>query len=152
MPAPPSASLTGRFPSREKYGFTTFHAQTIEWVRFRLFTGGASSAVRELEPLTPGHLPFGPSLLALLGLISTFGLFPLTTFISGSHVLTIPSTLAPDRLGARSRHRPSRLDDHPCRGEATLSQELRTTGLLPSHVLVGYQWQNIGLRPDCYQP
>ena len=25
-------------------------------------------------------------------------------------------------------------------GEVTLSQELRTTGLLRSHVLVGYQW------------
>jgi hypothetical protein len=55
-----------RLPLREKYGLTTFHAQTIEWVRFRLFAGGASSAVRELETLTPGHLPFGPSLWALL--------------------------------------------------------------------------------------
>ena len=148
----PIGSPCGSLSQRETYGFTTFHAQTIAWVRFRLFTGGALSAVRELEPLTPDHLPFGPSLLALLGLASTFGLFPLTTFISGSHVLTIPSTLAPDRIGARSRHRPSRLDDHPYQGEATLSQELRTTGLLQSHVLVGYQWQNIGLRPDCYQP
>jgi len=95
MPAPPSASLTGRFPLREKYGFTTFHAQTIEWVRFRLFTGGASSAVRELEPLTPGHLPFGPSLFALVGQISTFGLFSVTTFISGSHMLAIPRYPSP---------------------------------------------------------
>ena len=31
--------------------------------------------------------------------------------------------------------------------EATLSQELRTVRLLQPHVLVGYQWQNTGLRP-----
>src|SRR6266581_4696807 len=31
--------------------------------------------------------------------------------------------------------------------EASLSQELRTVRLLQPHVLVGYQWQNTGLRP-----
>lgn len=30
-------------------------------------------------------------------------------------------------------------------GEATLSQELHTAGLLQQHVLVEYQWQNTGL-------
>ncbi len=33
-------------------------------------------------------------------------------------------------------------------GEASLSQELPTPGLLQAQVLVGYQWQNIGLGPD----
>ena len=37
----------------------------------------------------PDHLPFGPSLYVLLGRISTFGLFSMTTFISSLHMLTI---------------------------------------------------------------
>jgi hypothetical protein len=37
----------------------------------------------------PDPLPFGSSLCALTGQISTFGLSPITTFISGSHMLTI---------------------------------------------------------------
>jgi hypothetical protein len=32
--------------------------------------------------------------------------------------------------------------------EATLSQELCTDGLLRPHILVEYQWQNIGLCPE----
>jgi hypothetical protein len=64
----PCGSLSHPVHSQwEGCGLTTFHAQIVEWVRFRLFAGGASSAVRELETLTPGHLPFGPSLWALLG-------------------------------------------------------------------------------------
>jgi len=39
--------------------------------------------------------PFGPSLSALLGLFSTFGLSSVTTFISGSHVLTLPRDPGP---------------------------------------------------------
>ena len=59
----------------------------------------------------------------------------------------MPSTLAPDRLGASSRRALSREARPPWVGEVTLSQELRTTGLLRSHVLVGYQWSHTGLRP-----
>src|SRR4029079_15294489 len=70
----------------------------------------------------------------------------LTTFNSGSPVLTRPSLLAPDHVDARSRHRPSRLDDH-LKDEGTLSRELLTAGLLQPHVPVGDQWQNIGIRP-----
>jgi hypothetical protein len=55
--------------------------------------------------------------------ISIFGLFPFTTFISGSHVLTIPFPLAPDRRDAGSPHRLSQVDEHR-KGEATLSSEL----------------------------
>lgn len=62
----PIGSPYGSLSRRETYGLSTFHAQTIKWVRFRLFAGGASSAVRELETLTPGHLPFGPSLWTFL--------------------------------------------------------------------------------------
>jgi hypothetical protein len=60
------------------------------WVRSRLSAGGASSATGEVRAPVPDHLPFGPSLLALAGLVSTFGLLELTTFISDSHMLTIP--------------------------------------------------------------
>ncbi len=49
----------------------------------------------------------------------------------------MPSTLAPDRLGVSSRRVPSRGARPPGKGEVTLSQELRTAGLLRPHVLVG---------------
>src|SRR3954468_18124328 len=69
--------------------------------------------------------------------LSAFGLLVLTTFISSSPELAMPSTLAPDRLDAGSRRSPSREDRPPGKGEVTLSQELRTVGLLRPHVLVG---------------
>ncbi len=59
----------------------------------------------------------------------------------------MPSTLAPDRLGASSRRALSREARPPCVGEVTLSQELRTARLPRPHVLVGYQWSHTGLRP-----
>src|SRR5271157_3646545 len=61
----------------------------------------------------------------------------------------MPSTLAPDRLGASSRRVLSRETRPPGSGEVTLSQELRTVGLFRPHVLVGYQWSHAGLCPDC---
>ena len=60
----------------------------------------------------------------------------------------MPSTLAPDRLGVGSRRLPSR-EIQPPEGEVTLSQELRTVGLLRPHVLVGFRWSYIGLCPGC---
>ncbi len=69
--------------------------------------------------------------------LSAFGLLDLTTFISSSLELAMPSTLAPDRLGVSSRRVPSRGARPPGKGEVTLSQELRTAGLLRPHVLVG---------------
>ena len=59
----------------------------------------------------------------------------------------MPSTLATDRRGAGSRRVLSRETRPPGSGEITLSQELRTVGLLWPHVLVGYQWSHTGLRP-----
>jgi hypothetical protein len=58
-------------------------------VRFRLSAGGSTSAMGELGAPILDPLPFGPSLYALVGQVSTFGLFSLTTFISGSLMLTI---------------------------------------------------------------
>src|SRR5262249_19725659 len=79
-----------------------------------------------------GEFPYRPR-ACWLKPVSIFGLLDLTTFNSGSPVLTRPSLLAPDHVDARSRHRPSRLDDHP-ESEGTLSRELRTAGLLQPHV------------------
>ena len=56
----------GSLSQREDYGFTTFRMSTHEWVRSRLFAGGASSALDDFEASTPGHLPFGSSLSAPL--------------------------------------------------------------------------------------
>jgi hypothetical protein len=80
--------------------------------------------------------------------VSAFGLLDLTTFISSSPGLAMPSTLAPDRLGVGSRRIPSR-EIQPPEGEVTLSQELRTVRLLRPHVLVGNRWSYIGLCPGC---
>jgi hypothetical protein len=81
--------------------------------------------------------------------LSAFGLLDLTTFISSSPELAMPSTLAPDRLGASSRRVLSREPRPPGSGEVTLSQEFRTVGLLRPHVLVGYQWSHAGLCAGC---
>ena len=72
--------------------------QVPAWVRFRLSAGGAPSAIDELGAPIPDPLPFGPSLFALAGRVSTFGLFSVTTFISGSHLLTIPRNPSPRPL------------------------------------------------------
>jgi len=79
--------------------------------------------------------------------LSAFGLLDLTTFISSSPELAMPSTLAPDRLSASSRRALSREARPPWVGEVTLSQELRTARLPWPHVLVGYQWSHTGLHP-----
>ena len=79
--------------------------------------------------------------------LSAFGLLDLTTFISSSPELAMPSTLAPNRLSASSCRALSREARPPWVGEVTLSQELRTARSPRPHVLVGYQWSHTGLRP-----
>ena len=73
----------------------------------------------------------------------------ITAFISSSPESAMPSTLAPDRLGASSRRVLSRETRPPGSGEVSLSQECHTIGLLRPHVLVGYQWSHTGLCPGC---
>ena len=58
------------------------------------------------EALTPGHGPFWLKPLSVLGLVV------LPTFSRGSRLLTLPFTLAPDRLDARSPPCSSRFTDH----------------------------------------
>jgi hypothetical protein len=90
IPTNPSACLTVSFPLRENDGLTTFRIRTQDGL------GSACSPVAfhlrqgKGEALAPSHVPFGSSLL-----FSTFGLLVLTTFISGSHMLAIPSDPSP---------------------------------------------------------
>jgi len=134
--------LAAGLPRREDDGLTTFHG---------CITDGLGSACppvtrqrRQGKEEAPalGHVPFW------FKPVSAFGLLDLTTFISSSPELAMPSTLAPDRIGVGSRRTPSR-DIRPLEGEDTLSQELRTVGLLRPHVLVGYRWSHTGLHPGC---
>ena len=114
-------------------------------VRFRLSAGGSTSAMGELGAPIPDLLPFGPSLYALAGQISTFGLFPITTFISDSHMLTIlrnPSPRPPWRwqsqrplaaplpsLAFDRPHRTSRDEGYTCpRSFAPRRYQRRTSG------------------------
>jgi hypothetical protein len=111
------------------------------WFRLCLFAGGSAATAGE-----GGH-PCTWPLTFWFKPVSAFGLLVLTTLISSSPELAMPSTLVPDRISARSRRAPSREVRPPSSGEDTLSQELRTAGLLRPHVLVGYRWSHIGLCP-----
>ena len=136
-PRPPYGGPTPKGGRRAYHVPRTYQG----WFRLCLFAGGSTAAAGEGEYPCTGPLTFWFKPL------SAFGLLVLTTFISSSPGLAMPSTLAPDRLGASSRRALSREARPPWVGEVTLSQELRTTGLLRSHVLVGYQWSHTGLRP-----
>ena len=111
------------------------------WFRLCLSAGGSDSDDRGRE--TPLYL----ATYLLVQASRAFGLLDLTTFISSSPELAMPSTLAPNRLSASSRRALSREARPPWVGEVTLSQELRTARSPRPHVLVGYQWSHTGLRP-----
>src|SRR5208282_5638319 len=113
------------------------------WFRLCLSADGSTATAGEWGAPAPGHLPFW------FKPVSAFGLLEITAFISSSPGLAMPSTLAPDRLGASSRRVLSRETRPPGSGEVSLSQELRTVGLLRPHVLVEYQWSHTGLCPGC---
>jgi hypothetical protein len=77
-----------------------------------------------------------------LWLVGSHDVYRQFTFVD--HTIQI---LAPNRFDASSRNVSSRMSYHLLQDKGSLSQELRTFGLLRSHVLVGYQWPNIGLHP-----
>ena len=135
---PPCGGPTPKGGRRAYHVPRTYHG----WFRLCLFAGGSTATAGEGGyPCTwPRTFWFKP--------LSTFGLLVLTTFIGSSPELAMPSTLVPDRLGAGSRRVPSREARPPGSGEDTLSQELRTAGLLRPHVLVGYRWSHTGLCPE----
>ena len=113
------------------------------WFRLCLSADGSTATAGKWGAPAPGHLPFW------FKPVSAFGLLEIAAFISSSPELAMPSTLAPDRLGASSRRVLSRETRPPGSGEVSLSQELRTVGLLRPHVLVEYQWSHTGLCPGC---
>ena len=120
-------------PRKEDDGLTTFHGCITDGV------GSASSPVARMTTTGDGRSLCTWPRTFWFKPLSAFGLLDLTTFISSSPELAMPSTLAPDRHDAGSRRVPSREVRPPHRGEVTLSQELRTAGLLQPHVLVGYR-------------
>ena len=134
--------LAAGLPRREDDGLTTFHGWITDGV------GSASPPVASTATAGDGRGPCTWPRTVWFKPVSAFGLLDLTTFISGSPELALPSTLAPDRLDAGSRRSSSRDDRPPQKGEVTLSQELRTAELLRPRVLVGYRWSHIGLCPE----
>ena len=71
---------------------------------------------------------------------STFGLFSMTTFVSSSLMLPIPSFLAPLRLSAARIEVTSRFTLSASWLRATLSPELHTRPLPATHVRVRNYW------------
>ena len=147
---PPSSSarhpisnlLAEGLPREEDDGLTTFHGCTTDGL------GSASPPMARQRRQGNGE-PLHLAIYLLVQACHAFGLLEITAFISSSPELAMPSTLAPDRRGASSRRVLSRETRPPGSGEVTLSQELRTVGLLRPHVLVGYQWSHTGLCPGC---
>jgi hypothetical protein len=102
LPAIPSATPYGGLTP--KGGRRAYHVPRMDhrWFRPRLSAGGASATAGERRAPAPGHLPFW------FQPISAFGWSVVTTVLSGSPELALPSTLAPDRRDASSRRALSR--------------------------------------------
>jgi len=129
LPACPSAGLAARFPKGVHHlpigrhtGLPCFIGVT-GWVRLCLFAG-ESWCLRDrmLYRSTDSHER-----------VSTTSLVDVTTFISSSHVLAIPSKPSSPPRSCSLCGLASRLALW-----ATLSPELRTAELLPPHVRVDY--------------
>jgi hypothetical protein len=94
LPAAPSAPPYGG--PTPKRGRRAYHVPRMEhgWLRPCWFAGGSTATAREgRRPCTwPRTVWFKP--------VSAFGLLVLTTLIRSSPGFALPSTLAPDRLGA----------------------------------------------------
>src|SRR3972149_644963 len=102
------------------------------WFRPRLSAGGHSVYDEESRLLVSGHVPFWSKP------ISIFGLLKVTTFISGSRMLAMPSNPCPLTASMLAVTVSPRGLAAALAGVGSLSQGLRTAGLLPPHALVGY--------------
>jgi hypothetical protein len=134
--------LAAGLPRGEDDGLTTFYGRITDGL------GPASPPVAATATAGDGRGPCTWPRTVWSKPLSAFGSLDLTTFIGSSPELAMPSTLAPDRLGAGSRRIPWRGIRPPHRGEVTLSRELRTARLPRPHVLVGYRWSHTGLCPE----
>ena len=130
LPTYPSDYLAVLLPSWEIYGLTVFYTSTGNGL------GLASSPMALLFTCPqnsqgqPAILPFGSSLIALVGL------FDLTTFISNSLRWPYLPSQAPRPHNAWTS---LTVRSYPF-GRATLSEQLDT--LVQAHLLVGYYWWN----------
>jgi hypothetical protein len=80
--------------------------------------------------------------------VSAFDLSFVTTFISGSNILAIPSNPSSHPPWRWQSRRYLAVLPSEESSRATLSWELHTTKLLWSHVPIGYQWQNTEFCPN----
>ena len=132
LPAYPWASLAvcRPFTVGRIYGLTLFHCGGQNGLGF-VFTPEIT-CLRERDHQALLHIP-----CLLAECISTFHSSTFTTFTSDSLTLAIPFKPS-SHLQSCSQVTPA---SQPAL-RATLSPELRTAGLLQSHVWVGYCWQN----------
>ena len=132
-------TLAGDLPLPNDGAYHVPHEYHPGGVRLCLSAGDTTSARGDQVPPLPGHVPFGSSLSASLAC------WLLRRLNSSSPELTLPSNPSsrpPCEAGSRSV--PSRFRCRLKRAEATLSRELRTPELPPTHVPVRYRWQNTG--------
>jgi len=128
------------FPHWETCGLTTFRDCTwFRWVRFRLFAGGALSAIGELGTPIPGPLPFWPKPMVPWGnsqhlwLVLSNDVYQRFTSVNHTTPSWLPTALVlavaiiPHSLMTSSK------------AEATLSLKLHTWPLPATHVQVGYR-------------
>ena len=132
LPATPWARLTARLPSSG--GLRAYHVPSRRqgWFRPRLSAGGHS--VHDGDGTSPRTRP----LTFWSKPVSIFGLLQLTAFISDSHMVAMPSNpcaLTASMLAVIASPRGSATT---LAGVGSLSQGLRTAGLLQPHALVGY--------------
>lgn len=126
---------------RERYGLTTFRLNNHRWVRFRLSAGTLVYVWGPLSPHNPVHTFFlGPSSSMRMSLSL------LTTFISDSHMLTLPSaplsrTSRIDVCGLFSREDLARAHSVPEASHIAITHNARSGRRLPiERQVYGFAW------------
>ena len=140
LPALLSAFLAGCFPSSG--GVQAYHVPLV----CPDGLGPTCSPVMLVVSERGNWIPLYPSRTFWFKPVSTFGLFALTTFISSSLPLAIPSNSSASTALMLAVIAFPRGCATPF-GEATLSRKLPTPGLLRAQVSVEYRWENTRLSP-----